>query len=384
MDLSFSPQAEAFRAEARAFLEEALGGPFAAVRGRGGLGEMDVLVEERRAFEQHLAAHGWSCIAWPEAYGGRGATLEQEILFELAYAEARGPGRVGHVGEGLLGPTVIRFGTEAQKQRFLPPIAGVTELWCQGYSEPNAGSDLANLQTRAVRGGEGWRLTGQKVWTSLAEHADQCFVLARTSQGERKHQGISCLLVEMRQPGVSVVPIRQATGSSEFCEVFFDEAVSTELLGPEGEGWKVAMFTLAVERGASTLAQNLSFEAEFQDVLALARRTGAVTEPVIRDHIADLGMRLRTMRHVALRAITATEAGGTGPETWITKLYWAQLHRDLGELASEVLGTRTDLLEEEGFDPHRLLVWTRSDTIYAGTNQIQRNLIAQRGLGLPR
>jgi alkylation response protein AidB-like acyl-CoA dehydrogenase len=387
MDLSWSAAAIRFRDEVRAWLADALTGEFAALRGRGHLGDMDALIDERRAWERHLAAAGWSCLAWPEAYGGRGASLTEEILFLEEYARAQGPGRLGHIGEGLLGPTLIRFGTEAQKQRFLPPIVDCSELWCQGYSEPNAGSDLANVQTRAELHDGHWHLTGQKVWTSLAEFSEWCFVLARTDPGSKRHKGLSCLLVRMDQPGVRIVPIRQMTGNAEFCEVFFDGAVTPEdhVLGPVGDGWKVAMYTLAVERGASTLAQNLSFQWELERIAEVARRTGADRDPRLRERFGDLWIRMRAMRHNAMRAITAMEAGTPGREQWITKLYWATLHRDMGELALDVLGDEAPVLgDDAAFDPHRLFLWTRSDTIYAGTNQIQRNLIARRALGLPK
>lgn len=394
MELQWSTEAQAFREEVRTWLEDNLVGAFAKLRGRGGLGDMDAFVEERRVWEKHLAAAGWSCLAWPEAYGGRGASLEQEIVFQEEYARARGPGRLGHIGEGLLGPTVIRFGTDAQKARFLPPIVDCTELWCQGYSEPNAGSDLANVQTRAHRDGDDWVITGQKVWTSLAEFSEWCFVLARTDSDSQRHKGISCLLVPMDQPGVRVVPIRQMTGNAEFCEVFFDEATcpADHVVGPVNQGWKVAMYTLAVERGASTLAQNLSFQAEFDTVVEAARRRGRLGDAALRERLGGMAIRLRAMRASALRAITSFEtaqAAGThaGRETMITKLQWASLHRDLGELAMDVLGDDVLSLDaSEGLehDLHRLFLWARSDTIYAGTNQVQRNLIATRGLGLPR
>jgi alkylation response protein AidB-like acyl-CoA dehydrogenase len=387
MNLHFSPADEAFRDEVRTWLEEHLVGPFAELRGRGGLGDMDALIEGRMAWEQELAGGGWTCIGWPEAHGGRGATLFQEVIFQEEYARARAPGRAGHIGEGLLGPTVIHFGSEAQQQRFLPPIVGGTEFWCQGYSEPNAGSDLASVRTRAVRDGDEWVITGQKVWTSLADQADWCFALCRTDADAPKHKGISCILIPMKQPGVKIVPIRQLTGQSEFAEVFFDEArtAADHVVGPVNGGWKVAMGTLAFERGASTLGQQLAFTNEFQRVCAVARQTGAAQVPRIRDRIAELWMRLEVMRLNALRVLSA-HAEGAPPsrEAWITKLYWATWHRDLGELAMDVLGAGSAVLEADTRDLHILYLWSRSDTIYAGTNQIQRNLIAQRALGLPR
>ncbi len=386
MDLSFSAEDERFRDEVRTWLEEHLVGDFAKLRGRGGLGDMDAFVAERTAWEHELAAAGWTCLSWPREHGGRGATLYEQVIFFEEYARARAPGRVGQIGEGLLGPTVITFGTPEQQARFLPPIVAGEELWCQGYSEPGAGSDLANLQTTARLEGGRWILDGQKVWTSLAEDAHWCFVLARTNPDKPRHKGISCLLVPMNQPGVRVVPIRQMTGNSEFAEVFFDgaETAGDCLIGPLDGGWKVAMHTLAHERGASTLGQNLTFAGELDLVIEAARRNGTDKDPVVRDRIAQLWMRLQVMRHNALRGLSAHSAGELPREAMFHKLYWATWHRDLGELAMEVLGDSAGVREGDPSWLHRLFLWSRSDTIYAGTNQVQRNIIAQRALGLPR
>ncbi len=228
MDLHFSAEDENFRAEAREWLTHALEGEFAGVRGRGGPGDEHALFEERLAWERALGAAGWTCLSWPAEYGGRDVTLLQQVIFYEEYARAGGPGRVGIVGEGLIGPTILHFGTDEQKRRFLPRIASGEELWCQGYSEPNAGSDLANIATRAELedgpSGEEWVVSGQKVWTSLAHWASWCFVLARTDRDAPRHRGISYLLVPMDQPGVEIRPIDQITGDSEFNEVFFDGA----------------------------------------------------------------------------------------------------------------------------------------------------------------
>jgi alkylation response protein AidB-like acyl-CoA dehydrogenase len=386
MNLAFSPEDEAFREEIRTWLQEHLAGDFAQLRGRGGLGDMDALIEGRIAWEHELAAGRWTCIGWPTEHGGRAASLFQEVIFAEEYARARAPGRVGHIGEGLLGPTVIHFGTDAQKARFLPPIVAGTELWCQGYSEPGAGSDLANVATRAELVDGEWVLTGQKIWTSLAEDSDWCFVLARTNPDAPKHRGISCLLVPMRQPGIEIVPIKQITGRSEFAEVFFEGARTAEenLLGPLDGGWKVAMGTLAFERGASTLGQQLSFTLELDRVIEVAKATGAARRPLVRDRIAELWMRLKVMRLNALRTLSGHHEASLPRAAYITKLYWATWHRDLGELAMDVLGASAAVTDPKYEDLHRLFLWSRSDTIYAGTNEIQRNLIARRALGLPR
>lgn len=388
MDLGFSPADEAFRLEVRAWLEQALAAEPAAIRGRGGLGDMDAFVEERIAWEQRLGEGGWIGAGWAEAHGGRGLTLHQEVIFNEEYVRARAPGRANHCGEHLLGPTVVHFGTEAQQQRFLPPILAGTEIWCQGYSEPGAGSDLAAVRTSArvdPSSGE-WVLSGQKVWTSLAPWADWCFVLARTNPDKPRHKGISCILVPMDQPGVTVRPIRQMTGSAEFAEVFFDDAraQADHLVGPVDGGWGVAMATLAFERGASTLGQQLGFQAELDRIIDVARQTGAAKDSVLRDRIASMWMRLRVMRLHALRTLSVHDGGELPRSAMVSKLYWATWHRDLGELAMDVLGEACALTDPAYEDLHRLFLWSRSDTIYAGTNQIQRNIIARRALGLPR
>ncbi len=387
MDLRFSAEDEAFRDEVRTFLEESLAADFAAVRGRGGPGDDDCLFEERLAWERHLGAHGWTCVAWPKEHGGRGLSLHQQVVYFEEYARARAPGRIGHIGETLLGPTLIAFGTDEQRARFLPGIVAGTELWCQGYSEPGAGSDLANIQTRAELVEGEWVIDGQKVWTSQAHWADWCFVLARTNRDAPKHKGISYLLVPMRQAGVEIRPIHQLTGDSEFNEVFFTGArtAADHVVGDVDGGWRVAMGTLAFERGASTLGQNLMFLNEWDEVLALARGNGAVTDPVVRQRLVDTWIRLRLMRLNAMRIMAATHEAP--PAAMVTKLFWATLHRDLGELAMDVTGPRAMLRTGDGGDYsrlQRLFLFSRSDTIYAGTNQIQRNLIGERALGLPK
>ena len=230
---------------------------------------------ERWEWEQELGRHGWIGLGWPRSVGARGASLLDQVIFYEEYARAGGPGRVGIVNEGLIGPTIVHFGDDAQRAKFLPGILSGTEIWCQGYSEPNAGSDLANLSTRGVRDGDDWVITGQKVWTSLAHWAQWCFVLCRTDPDAPRHRGISYVMCPMGQPEIEIRPIVQITGNSEFNEVFFDGAralVADTIGGPEG-GWKVAMGTLAFERGASTLGQQLAFENELEAITDAARRT---------------------------------------------------------------------------------------------------------------
>lgn len=388
MDLRFSAEDEAFRREARDWLTEQLAGEFVVVRGRGGPGDEHALFDERLAWERALGAAGWTCLSWPRAYGGRDVPLLQQVIFYEEYARAGGPGRVGLVGEGLIGPTILHFGTDAQRARFLPAIASGAELWCQGYSEPNAGSDLANLSTRAELDGDEWVISGQKVWTSLAHWADWCFVLARTDRDAPRHRGISYLLVPMGQPGVEIRPIQQITGTSEFSEVFFDGArtAAEHVVGAVNDGWKVAMGTLAFERGALTLGQQLNFANEWREMVGVARDSGRSAEPVLRQRLAQAWIELEIMRYTALRGLSAMAKGEVTRVTSISKLAWATLHRGLGELAMEVLGPWSQVGDALPYDltlAQRLFLYTRADTIYGGSNQIQRNVIGERVLGLP-
>ncbi len=388
MDLHFSEQDEAFRREIAAWLAENLSGEFVPLRGRGGPGDEHALLDERRAWERRLGEAGWACVGWPEEHGGHGASLTQQVIFHEEYARADGPGRLGLIGEGLLGPTILAFGSEAQKRRFLPGIARGEEIWCQGYSEPNAGSDLANVQTRARLDGDEWILDGQKVWTSWAQWADWCFVLCRSDADTPKHKGLSYLLVPMRQDGIEIRPIVQMTGDSEFSEVFFDGArtAAENVVGEPGDGWKVAMGTLAFERGAMTLGQQLSFRNELQQVIDIAKANGAASDPVLRQRIADAWIGLEIMRYNALRGLSSQRAE-LGREAMISKIYWATWHRNLGKLAMDVLGPEAEIAEAPPYQLtrlQRLFLFTRADTIYAGSNEIQRNIIGERALGLPR
>jgi alkylation response protein AidB-like acyl-CoA dehydrogenase len=389
MDLSFSKEEEAYRREVRAWLEANLTGEFDEVRGRGGPGDEHFAVDKRIAWGKRMGAAGWNCLGWPKAHGGRDATLNEEVIFNEEYVRARGPGRIGHIGETLLGPTIIHFGSDEQKARFLPPIVAGDELWCQGYSEPNAGSDLANIQTKATLVGDEWVIEGQKIWTSLAHWSEWIFVLARTDPSASKHAGISYLLVPMDQPGIEIRPIKQMTGDSEFAEVFFDGAKTRKdyVVGGVNNGWKVAMGTLAFERGASTLAQQAMFEAELDEVVALAKANGKAKDPTMRQRLAEAYIGLRIMRLSAMRVLSAADGVELGRAASTSKLYWSNWHRDFGKLAMDVLGPEAEVIESAPYELTRLqkvYLFSRADTIYAGTNQIQRNIISERALGLPR
>ena len=389
MNLHFSDEDERFRAELADWLEAELSGAFARVRGRGGPGDEHSLFEERHAWEKRLGEAGWIGIAWPREYGGRDLPFTQQVIFHEEYAKAGGPGRLSQVSENLLGPTLLAFGSDEQKKRFLPPIVSGDEIWAQGYSEPNAGSDLANVQTRAELEGDQWVLHGQKVWTSGGQWADWCFVLCRTEpDAPSNHAALSYLLVPMKQPGIDVRPIVQMTGTSEFSEVFYDGARTEahNIVGQRGDGWKVAMGTLAFERGASTLGQQYLFEGELAQVFEIARRNGKASDPVIRQRLVDAWIGLKIMRHNAIRTLGNSSAE-LGREAMITKIYWATWHREFGKLAMDILGAEGEIAESAPYELSRLqsmYLFTRSDTIYAGTNQIQRNIIGERALGLPR
>ena len=389
MDLHFNKEDEAFRKEIATWLESNLTGDFEKLRFRGGPGDEDAYFEERLAWEKHLGAAGWTGVGWPKKYGGRGLSINQQLIFFEEYARVGGPGRVGHIGEGLVGPTIIAFATEDVKKRFLPGILSGEELWCQGYSEPNAGSDLANVKTKARFEGDEWHIDGQKIWTSLATEAQWCFMTCRTEPGSVRHKGLSYLLVPMEQPGIEIRPITQMTGTSEFNEVFFDDArtAGDNIVGEPGEGWKVAMGTLGFERGVSTLGQQMSFRNELQQIIQLAKENGKAKEPLMRQRLADAWIGLKIMRYNALRMLSRPESSELSREAYAYKIYWASWHRNLGKLAMDVLGAEAEIgngLPYELNGLQRLFLFSRADTIYAGTNQIQRNIISERALNMPK
>lgn len=374
---------EQVRAEIREWLAENLVGEFAELKGLGGPGSEHEAFEERLAWNRHLAAAGWSCLGWPVEHGGRGASISQRVIFYEEYARAEAPHKVNHLGEELLGPTLIAYGTPEQQQRFLPAIRDVQELWCQGYSEPGAGSDLANVSTSAVLDGDEWVINGQKVWTSLALQSQWCFVVARTTPGSSRHQGLSYLLVPLDQPGVEIRPIVQLTGTSEFNEVFFDNARTAAdlVVGEPGDGWRVAMATLTFERGVSTLGNQIVYARELSRLAELARSNGTADDPAIRERLSRAYVGLRTMRSYALATMDEERPGQDN----VSKLLWANWHRDLGELAMEIIGKSSLLTTNGEMDAwQRLFLFSRADTIYGGANEIQRNIISERVLGLPR
>ena len=359
------------------------------LRGAGGAGRENEAFEQRLAFARKLSAAGWSTLAWPVEHGGRGASLARQVIFHEEYARSGAPGRVDHIGVTMVGPTLMALGSARQRERFLPGIASAAELWCQGYSEPAAGSDLAAVTTRARLDGDEWVLTGQKVWTSLAHVADWCFVLARTAPvpaGASRHAGLSYLLVPMRQPGVTVRPIRQLTGDSEFNEVFFDEARTSRdlVVGEPGQGWRVAMATLGFERGAATVGQQVGFQRDLDDLVGLAKRTGAAADPAVRERLTRAWIDLTVLRAHTLRVLAAPPEVGTAT---VIKLLWSRWRQGIGELAMTVLGP-SGIASPPGDAEvdrwRRLFLFSRADTIYGGSNEIQRGILAERVLGLPR
>jgi alkylation response protein AidB-like acyl-CoA dehydrogenase len=400
MDFSLSPTELAFKDEVRTWLEEHLVGEFAELRGRGGTGQEDIPPPLLIEWERELAKGNWLGLGYPVELGGRDCSLFEQVIFHMTYVESRAPGRLPNMGLTLAGPTIVAYGTEAQRQRFIPKILSAEEMWCQGYSEPDAGSDLANVKTRAVLDGDEWIINGQKVWTSLAQYSDWCFVVCRTDAASTRHNGLSYLLVPMDQPGIEIRPIVQITGGAEFNEVFFNDARthSDLVVGEVGKGWEVAMGTLGFERGASTLGQQLSFRTEFDHLVEYAKRTGAIDDPVLRQDIASMYSTLEIMRYSNLRMLTVIGSGGVpGPEMSIGKLLWSNWHRDLGELMMKVMGTAAlaagpdaSISHEKGAENYplspmqRTFIYSRSHTIYAGSNEIQRNVIGERVLGLPR
>ena len=386
MKLGFSPAEEQFRAECADWLNGQMSGEFKDIKG---VTQLTAMPERRKEWEQQLGEHRWSCIGWPEKWGGRNATLAQQVIFAEEYARAGIPGRINHIGIELAGPTILTFGTDEQKSRFLPDIAAGKTIFCQGFSEPNAGSDLASVRTKGrVENGE-WVVNGQKIWTSLAHISDWIFVVTRTEEGSQGPKGLSFLMMPIDQPGIEIRPIRQINGDAEFNETFFTDARCPEdsLIGAPGDGWKIAMGLLSFERGVSTLGQQMGFRNELDEIIAAAKANGAANDPLIRQRLAKAEIGLRLMRYGALRMLSNTNHSQMDGAALTYKIQWATWRRGLGELAMDVLGQAgevSDSPEYEWDTLPNLFLFSRSDTIYGGTNQIQRNLIAERGLGMPR
>ncbi len=352
--------------------------------------------DAERAWTDRLRAGHWLCLSWPVAHGGRGLSPLEVAAVNEEFALAGAPRTVLGIGERLVAATLLVHGTAEQKARFLPPILAGTERWCQGFSEPEAGSDLASLRTRGTVDGDGLVITGQKVWTSEAHLADWIFLLCRTDQAAERHTGLSLVLVPLRQPGVEVRPLRQAHGASGFNEVFLDGARAelAHVVGGLGNGWAVANTTLGAERGGDAAIQHLGYEAELRALMAEARANGAAADPVMRQRLADAWTRVQLLRFNGLRQLAALAVGeGPGPAGSLHKVLASEYHRTFGTLALDVTGAGSMLVPDIEGNGHagyavdrwqRIFFESRSRCISRGTNEIQRNVIAERVLGLPR
>jgi alkylation response protein AidB-like acyl-CoA dehydrogenase len=395
MDFDIAPGYAEFREEVRAWLAEHLVGEFAEHRGIGSPTD-DTAWDVRVAWERELASGNWLGLSWPVEYGGRGAGLAEEIIFEYEYARAAAPARVNTQAFELLGPTLLAFGTAEQKQRFLPKILAVEEMWGQGFSEPGAGSDLAAVRTKAVADGDVWRIEGQKVWTTFGHHADWLYVLCRTDPDiSLRHKGLSLLLVDADQPGVDVRPIENIARSTEFSECFFNDARtgSDMVVGGVGNGWQVVMATLGMERGSALMPMQLAMQREVSDLVDAAKGSGAIDDPWIRQRLVDVYIGVSVMRSSNLRVISdllddnAAQPGrATSALATSGKLFASAHHQLMGELAMDIFGSQAvyDAAAGAAAEARKLFLLSRAETIYGGTSEIQRNIIAERVLGLPR
>jgi alkylation response protein AidB-like acyl-CoA dehydrogenase len=391
MDFDFTPEQEAFRKEVRLWLERNLpddlrGRGFAASRAE------PEEVARLRAWQKTMYEAGYVGMDWPREFGGRGASLVEQIILYQEMARAESPQLVNRGGLSMLGPTLMKYGTPAQQQRFLARILTAEDLWCQGFSEPNAGSDLANLQTRAVPEGDHFIVNGQKVWTSMGHVAEWCFLLVRTDPDAAKHKGISFLLVDMKTPGITVRPLRQITGEAEFNEVFYDNVrVPVEnLVGKVNEGWSVAIHTLAYERDLLTHIRHISLQTAVKRLIKLARDRGRSADPVLRQKIAAVYIGEQALKLNGYRSLTRVLRGGApGPEGSTAKLHWSQVDQELALVATEILGPASQIAggspwapDEGQWEFYELLA--RGSGIRAGTTEILRNILGERVLGLPK
>jgi alkylation response protein AidB-like acyl-CoA dehydrogenase len=376
MDLTFSASETAFRDELRAWLRENDPGSEPA-------GE-DAGHAWRRDWQRRLYEGGWAGVHWPREYGGRGATITESAIFFEELGRARAPLPANVLGVLLAGPTIMMWGTDEQKERHLQPILAAEEIWCQGFSEPEAGSDLAALKTRAVRDGEGWLVTGQKVWTSGAQYSKWCMLVARTDQEAAKHKGLTYFLLDMDQPEVQVRPLRQITGEAEFNELFLEGArvPDENVLGGVGNGWKVALTTLMNERAGLAFFLQVRLRQLLDDLVAEVAARGLLDDPVVADRLGELHLRTEVLRLTAYRGLTAIEKyGQPGPEGSLTKWMWSEANQELTQLAADLLGPEA---LTAGTPWSYELMRARGNTIEGGTTEILKNIVAERVLGLPR
>ena len=406
MDLSYPTEAEEFRVEIRAWLESNLP---AGWFDNGFEMSADERAEFNRTWPTKLFEGGWICATWPTEYGGKGLTTMQGVVLAEEFARARAPMRGDFFGDTLVGPTLLQWGTEEQKREFLPGILQGRTRWCQGFSEPNSGSDLASLKTSAVLDGDQWVINGQKVWTTQGHHADYCFLLTRTDTDAPKHAGISYLLVPMDQPGIEVRGITQPDGTAEFCEVFFTDAKCPKdnVVGGVNNGWKVANSTLAFERGQSATTGYRRFEEEYRLMVEAATANGAINEPVIRQRLMEYYTKIQILKVNGLRNLTVAVTGkkdlGTIALGATNKMFWSEMHKAAMELALDIHGADSMLVDtgppsgswpgamrekrRDGYPVSGMMsafFFSRSETIWGGTSQIQRNIVGERVLGLPK
>jgi len=389
MDLKFSAEDEAYRLKLRSWLEDNMPSE-PPPHGQ------DAGFAYRRAWQRKLYDGGWVGIQWPKAYGGQGATLIQQAIYAQETARARAPQPANGLGISIVGPTLIHHGTEEQKKRYIPKILNADEIWCQGFSEPNSGSDLASLQTKAVLDGDAFVVNGQKIWTSLGQYADWCILLVRTDPDAPKHRGITFLLVDMHTPGITVRPLKQITGHAEFNETFFDNVrVPREnVVGEINEGWRIAMTTLTYERGISTLSTQVRMQQNLESMCDYARKTRRnghtlSEDPIYRQQLAEAHIRVEIMLLNLYRGITAQLRGQPpGPESSLAKLYWSELDKWMQELGMSLQGPYSQLDWDSDYavpgDWQYNFLRSRAGTIYSGTSEIQRNIIGERVLGLPK
>jgi alkylation response protein AidB-like acyl-CoA dehydrogenase len=377
MDLTFNPREAAFREELRSWFAANAPGPMPD-------GGEDAAYEWRRDYQRRMALDGLAAVSWPVEFGGRGATLTESAIFfeELTRSGAPLPANV--LGLLLAGPTIMTWGTPEQKERYLEPILTAEEIWCQGFSEPDAGSDLAAVKTRAVLDGDEWVVTGQKVWTSGAQYSKWCMLVARTDPDVPKHKGLTYFLLDMDQPGVEVVPLRQITGEPEFNELFIDGAriPQANVLGGVGNGWKVALTTLMNERAGLGFSLQVRLRQTLDRLIEEAAARGLLEDPVIADRIGELHLKTEVLRLTAYRGLTVIEKyGQPGPEGSLLKWMWSETNQQLTQLAADVLGP--DALRSGGSWAYELLR-ARGNSIEGGTTEVLKNIIAERVLGLPK
>lgn len=394
MDLTYTAAEEEFRSELRSWLQANIPDEWTRPGFWEALGD-DESFRLRRDWERDKALAGFAGIQWPTEFGGRGGTPGMKAIYDVEMVSAQAPRTVNPLGLTFLAPTVMAIGTDAQKKDIIGPMLRNEVIWCQGFSEPAAGSDLAALACKGVRDGDDFVVNGQKVWTTNAMHGDKIFTLVRTEAGSEKHRGISMLLIDMDQPGVEARPLKQMSGASEFGEVFFTDArvPATDVLGEIGDGWRTAMLLLSFERGASGIAQYTEFRRQYDEVVEVARRLGRDRDPVIRGRLAKVLTDLECLRYHAMHVQTQVEQGrDLGFEASMTKLIWSEPSQELWEVFDDILGedaTVTSLADPALGDLdiehlHGQAMWSRSVTIWGGSSEVQRNVTAERVLGLPR